>query len=239
VNPILVYCRSLARRAGLTKPLARVLQLIAPSRNGYEQTFSDAISGAIRQGDVVWDIGANVGVYTRLALEHIGLDGKVVAFEPAPECARLLSHTFQDDPRVQLVGSALGASSGTITMIIENDGLATTHRITHRAGESGARVQEVTIVAGDDFHDMGNPFPAIVKIDVEGHEEQVLQGMQNTLRRTDLRDVFVEVHFELLEQRGEIMAPVRIEQMLTNCGFNVRWLDASHLHGHRQVGTVP
>ncbi len=239
MNRLIVHCRSLARRAGLTRPLARLLEAMAPAGARNEHGLARALRTAIRPGDVVWDVGANVGVYTRLALERVGEHGAVVAFEPAPECFRALSQAFCGDARVHPVQRALGASPGTAAMYIEAQGVATTHRIVAApaAGRRrGAGVREVALDSGDRVLAAGGRCPAVVKIDVEGHEEQVLQGMRDLLRRAELRHVFVEVHFALLEQAGARMAPVRIERALTDSGFVTRWLSRSHLHGWRPGG---
>jgi hypothetical protein len=49
---------------------------------GYEDAFSAGLKAAIRQGDVVWDIRANVGYYTIQFHDWTGAGGKVMGFEP-------------------------------------------------------------------------------------------------------------------------------------------------------------
>jgi hypothetical protein len=89
----------------------------------------------------------------------------------------------------------------------------------------------VQIFAGDDF---GGRCPNVIKIDVEGFEEEVLTGMPRVLANQGLRAIFLEVHFALLEQRGKPTAPIRIQQKLRDCGFTIKWLRSrSHLQGTR------
>ena len=240
MNRLHIHCRSLARRLGLTRIVSRFLELATPHGRAQEHEVAAAMATAIGSGDVVWDIGANLGRYTRLALDLVGDDGRVVAFEPVPECFELLSRTFAGEDRVQLVNSALGASAGTAGMLMESDRLASTHRIAaprppgHDA-EPG--MQQVEMVSGDHFAAAANRVPTVLKIDVEGHEAQVLAGMRHTLGEAQLLHVFVEVHFALLEAAGDAMAPLRIEQTLNAHGFRTRWLDRSHLHAFRAAAT--
>src|SRR5689334_24897053 len=57
----------------------------------YEQEAVTAFLNLIVPGDVVWDIGANVGIYTLLAARETGRAGHVVAWEPSPATFRLLT----------------------------------------------------------------------------------------------------------------------------------------------------
>ena len=50
----------------------------------YEARFMRALNARVRPGDVVWDIGANVGMYTQQFAHAVGRSGRVIAFEPAP-----------------------------------------------------------------------------------------------------------------------------------------------------------
>lgn len=73
----------------------------------YEKEFDDALLQTIRSGDCVWDVGANVGLYTDKFLRAIA-GGDVIAFEPAPGTFRLLKERFMRDTRVVCLPIALG-----------------------------------------------------------------------------------------------------------------------------------
>jgi Methyltransferase FkbM domain len=76
-------------------------------------------------------------------------------------------------------------------------------------------------------------FPNIIKIDVEGHELEVLLGLSAALRAPRLRSVFVKVHFAILQQRGMRAAPRQIEQTLIAKGFRISWSAPSHMQAVR------
>ena len=76
---VVLLLRNLGRYLGLNPILGMLL-----GRGGYEDRFQIAMLKAIRQGDVVWDVGANVGLYSKLFSNIAGFSGKVFAFEPSP-----------------------------------------------------------------------------------------------------------------------------------------------------------
>ena len=69
----------------------------------------------------------------------------------------------------------------------------------------------------------------LVKIDAEGAEVEILEGMENILSSQELRAIFMEVHFSVLQERGLAKAPAEMEKKLISKGFHVEWVDFSHL----------
>jgi hypothetical protein len=77
------------------------------------------------------------------------------------------------------------------------------------------------------------PHPDVVKIDVEGYELEVVEGLSKALSSGQVRSVFIEVHFALLHGRKLDKAPAAILQRLRQHGFSVRWVDPSHIGARR------
>jgi FkbM family methyltransferase len=219
-----VRLRSITRKLGINSLLGALM-----AGRGYEDRFGRAFQSEIRPGDVVWDIGANVGLYTTRFASAVGEEGRVMAFEPTPACFRRLSERCSGHPRILLKNSALGASDGTVQMEIETDELAATHRVI--IGEpDGARLATVAIrSAASLVRDEPTLFPNLVKIDVEGHEGAVMAGFKSLLPDPRLRCFGIEVHFGLLEARGESDCPRAMKAVLERHGFRVQWTDPSHL----------
>lgn len=205
------------------------------ARHDYEERFSHGLLDAVTPGDVVWDIGANVGLYTRRFLERRA--SKVVCFEPAPEAVTTLEQQFgAGSPfadRVRIVPMALARESATLRFAAA--GSSPTNRI---AGPNTAAAETIAVPArsGDQaLAEYGLPLPNVIKVDVEGFELDVLEGLSRVvLARPELRSVFIEVHFALLNERGLDSAPGRICELLGDHGFTVRWLDPSHLGAVRR-----
>src|ERR1017187_7074262 len=68
----------------------------------------------------------------------------------------------------------------------------------------------------------------------EGHEGAVLDGMRGLLCDRRLHCVGVEVHFGILQERGESRRPLEIQQAMEAQGFRVKWTDMSHIIGVRK-----
>jgi FkbM family methyltransferase len=222
LNALTIKARSAARRIGIL-PLIQRLRSNAP----YEHEFGAAMLGAILPGDVVWDVGANIGLYTRQFIDRVGPSGTVIAFEPEPACYEILR---QECAGATLANVALGerAGSGFIEFHIEpRNG---SHRLVNEPNDSS---RPVRIIRGDEYD---GPCPNLMKIDVEGFEEEVLMGMPRILADSRLREIFLEVHFAQLEQRGRATAPLRIEKTLETNSFRLKWFrDRSHLRAIRHA----
>jgi FkbM family methyltransferase len=227
-NPITIKTRSFARSLGLTKMIGKLLQ-----GERYEQAFDDAMFAAIRQNDVVWDVGANIGYYSKKFAKAAGPGGKVFAFEPFPKTISRLKSQLEGYETVVVVPMALGSDSGTVRMQDGGDDLGATNKIVGKGTVEG--FVEVEVITGDGLVDRdGAQRPNILKVDTEGFELDVLQGMKDLLQGPELRALFIEVHFSNLAERGMPYAPATIEEILSASGYRLRWLDPSHLAAYRK-----
>lgn len=202
------------------------------ARRDYEDLFGRALLAAVDGTAVVWDVGANVGLYTGQFLVRGARE--VVCFEPAPAAVRDLQGKFAHDARVLICAVALADSTGTAPFFA--DGAAPTNRLGSAPASSAARrTVDVPVRRGEDLvAEHKAPAPTMIKVDVEGYEWEVLKGLGTLLSRPELRAVFVEVHFSILHERGLDRAPAEIVALLQGAGFGVRWLDLSHLAATRR-----
>lgn len=216
-----IEVRSAARRLGIVTVLQRF------RRGGYEDRFRSALEDAIAAGDRVWDVGANVGLYTNLFSEWVGPEGEVVAFEPAPTAHLELQRRLSDRPNVRSLMVALGEGRGIVPFHVSDEG--TTNSLLSRPGSA---VVDVEIDSGDALRrDHHLSQPDVIKIDVEGYEREALHGLSETL--PGCRAVLCEIHFGLLESRGSKQAPREVERYLRDLGFRTSWIDSSHLGAYR------
>lgn len=172
------------------------------------------IAEHVRPGDVFYDVGANLGIFSLLAAHRTGAAGQVVAFEPhAATTATLLENVALNGlgDRVTVLSCALHRMSGHLPFLYRSltagSGLsqvgATRDPFGHDAQPVARELKAVA--AADDLIASGAIRPAdVIKIDVDGNEGDVLVGMQRLLtgaRRP--RSVQIEVnpdgHGELLE----------------------------------------
>jgi len=222
-SPLAIQLRSFTRALGLNKLIA-----ILMGARDYEDRFGPALSAEVRLGDTVWDVGANVGLYTTMFVKVTGPRGRVVAFEPTQACFGQLEKKFSGMTRVVLNKFALGDTDGSITMAVETDPLAATHRVVSGSPAEQTVLVEIrsgaSVVSADP-----EIFPNVIKIDVEGHEGAVIDGLKPLLDDHRLHCIGIEVHFGILAERGESWRPKSMEQILVSSGFTLRWTDVSHL----------
>ena len=148
---------------------------LAPDDPGSAEQFFRAY---LRPGDVVIDVGANIGYLTLVASKTVGDGGAVLAIEAHPRIAAFLDGnvTLNKVRNVSVLGVAVGEAPGTVRFSnsTQDDQNAVT------AGRNGV---DVRLVRLDDVTGrLGGV--ALLKIDVEGYEKFVLDGAPAVLART-------------------------------------------------------
>jgi FkbM family methyltransferase len=231
-NPFLIWLRSAVRSTGILRPV--VLSYRRWFGRGYEHQFDTYMLSKIASNDVVWDVGANVGHFTERFLNAVGKNGKVVAFEPSPTAQTQLRQRFQNTkhPNVMIEEIALGNSNGTVAFWYSPD---LDRSVTDGIGfKDGAVSTNVEVITGDSYLKSHSSLaPNCIKIDVEGFESDVLNGMDTVLNTPQLRAIFVEVHFEHSARRGLTDAPGLVAGILKQHGFAIKWVDPSHIVAER------
>lgn len=129
----------------------------------------------LHPGDTVWDVGANVGLFTLPAARGVGPTGRVVAFEPfPPNLEHLERHlALNEISNVTLVRAAVAAGPGWLSMS-EGDSPSEFH------ADPAGRWRIPAIGLDDWRRETGAKPPRLVKIDVEGAEGEVLAGGAET-----------------------------------------------------------
>jgi FkbM family methyltransferase len=141
-----------------------------------EQLFFTSI---VRPGMVVWDVGANVGVYTLLFSRLVMDSGEVLAFEPMPsnsDC--LIGHVRANNlSNVTVFQTAISDRKGFtgFSMHPSNSMGSMTE------GSSGLMVSTIPLDSLVLEHNY--PFPGVIKMDVEGAEALVLAGSERILSK--------------------------------------------------------
>lgn len=151
----------------------------------YEAELQMAIRRFSQPEMVAYDVGANIGYVSLLLALAGGPKTQVYAFEPLPaNLARLRSHIELNDlqDRVNVIPAAVGDATGRARFLVHASGGM--GKLDGSAGRQAryAEVIEVDTLALDDFvWGLGNQPPTHVKIDVEGGEAKVVQGMNRIL----------------------------------------------------------
>jgi FkbM family methyltransferase len=124
---------------------------------------------------VVYDVGANVGIYTVLACRSVGAEGRVFTFQPATMNLFYLNENIRANRflNCEVIPKAVSNSDGTVAF--EFGGESCLGRI---SADGLLRVPSTSL---DSFVSSGKPMPHLLKIDVEGAEHDVLVGATRVL----------------------------------------------------------
>lgn len=174
----------------------------------------------LRGNDVVWDVGAHMGMYSIFAAIRLKRGGgEVVSFEPEPSARQLLRRncSINNLRNVQILPYGLGEEE--------------THAILRRPEVSGGATvdsqrtlgyeldpQRIDIRRGDRLVEQGIAAPDVVKMDVEGAEFAALRGMSGLLSRC--RVLLVEVHTESKVEDASVAA--RVRRLLGSRTFDIK-----------------
>jgi FkbM family methyltransferase len=132
---------------------------------------------------IVFDVGANQGLYSQTLLQ-IYPDAKIIAFEPSTKSREQLERRFIKDNRVTVVPFALGRDSAPRNLYSDRPGSGlsslTKRRLEHFNIEFDYS-EEVNVITLDAWTETNKLSPDFIKLDVEGHEYEVLSGGMKVL----------------------------------------------------------
>lgn len=135
----------------------------------WEPRTTEYIKNHLKEGQTFVDVGANVGYYSILASQ---LGAKVIAFEPSKENRELLEKNIKDNNcDVEIHGEALSNVSGDAILYTDT----TPGQYSLMGTGNGEKVSTVT------YDSLNLSVPDFIKIDTEGSERSVLEGMTNIL----------------------------------------------------------
>jgi len=163
-------------------PRDRVIASRLALYGGFEQREISLLCSLVTTGDCVLDIGANIGLYALALSRAVGPLGRVIAVEPDKDNHDLLSRNLEVNgcTNVTIVNEAMGDRDGTVNLYQtdENRGALSTSDI---LGVGEERATKVRMRRGDAILAELGARPRIAKIDVEGAEPSVMQGLGDHL----------------------------------------------------------
>lgn len=132
---------------------------------------------------IIFDVGANVGDWSRKFLSLAGAADSLIAFEPSPKTFQALESSLASDKRAQCINAALGEREGEAQLNVASD-LSGTNSLHRRDFTGQSQTADVRIETGDAFSARkGIERIDFLKLDTEGHELAVLAGFQSMLQR--------------------------------------------------------
>ncbi len=192
----------------------------ASTVHGERPVIADVLR-TLDSDDVFYDIGANVGTYTCFAGQRVD-DGNVIAFEPHPaNVDRLRENATLNEIQLEVLSVALsnehGVSELDVSGVEDRAGVGT-HSLS--TGDTERSI-EIETVEGDRIIEEGRvPSPSVIKIDVEGAEQLVLEGLTSTLESGQCHTVYCEVHPDRISDFGGSERELR--ELLTESGYTIQ-----------------
>jgi FkbM family methyltransferase len=163
------------------------LRFWGPSRK-FDPFLYRMVAELVKPGSVVWDIGANVGLFAFSSANIAGSAGKVLAVEPDPWLCTLLNRSVASISLpiapVEVLSAAISDRIGIANLLISSRSRASNHLVsaTGSGKSEGSRAYLPAMTLTLDWLLAHFPAPSVLKIDVETHEARVLAGASRLLK---------------------------------------------------------
>lgn len=172
-------------------------------------------------GEVVVDIGANIGYYTLEFARTVGAEGRVYAFEPHPENFKMLSKNIEVNGYHNIAPIQAALSDHAGDLLLECN--AVNHECHHLSTAAGQRAIRVHTLTLDEYFGPTIPTISLVKLDVEGYELHVIRGMRRLLTANQRIRLVVEFAPKYLRRAG--VRPRDLLHELQGLGFRYASLE--------------
>lgn len=193
----------------------------------YEPPTSRVISELLHSGDTFIDVGANSGYFSLLASRRVGPTGRVFSFEPVPSMRKRLIENILLNAmsNVSIHDVAVSNAIGVLPLFEGPEGHKGISSLRHI--DNPAATIEVKTVPLDSLRQTLTTVK-LVKIDVEGAEQLVLEGMTNILKE-DHPYVVIEITDDYLQAFSH--GAIGLARQMTDIGY--------HMYAIRENGLVP
>ena len=167
----------------------------------WEKRTTEKFKEVVKGGDVVLDLGANMGFFTLLAAKIVGTKGRVYAFEPNPTNYNLLIKNIELNgyDNVLATQKAVSNKSGKVKLYLCEDDIG--NSTIYEYGEERQTI-EIETVALDSFFKGKENHIDVIKMDVEGAEMAAFLGMDQIIRENKDIKIFCELYPVLMKAMG-------------------------------------
>lgn len=163
----------------------------------YEPEVFHLLKKELNRDDIFIDVGAYIGIYSIILSRYLGQNGKIYAFEPAPENVKLLLKHLalnKAKEKVEVMPCAVGDGCGSRRLFASGEHIQNSFAAAAMGDGTEIDTVEVSVTSLDAFCRERSIHPTWVKVDTEGWELPVLRGAQDLLSgNKDVRFI-VEMH---------------------------------------------
>ena len=177
----------------------------------------------VKAGMTVFDVGANIGLYSVLAGRKVGAEGKVFSFEPDPVNFNFLRKNIDLNnlKNVMPVNKAVTSKSDDVKLFLSKENFGDHSLYNTEIQRNSISVPGVSL---DDFvREMGLKSIDLIKLDIQGAEGLALQGMKEILNSVNAPKLFIEYYPYGLKKMG--IDPLQILTTLENYNYEIFVID--------------
>lgn len=187
----------------------------------WESFMTKLVKEIIKKGDIVLDLGANIGYYTLIFAKLVGNDGQVIAFEPSPDNFALLKKNIEINgyKNVILEQKAISNKTERTRLYLSEPPRHTIHNSTIYNLHKDHKSIKIESIRLDNYFKTYNKKVNFVKMDIEGAEYVAIQGMSNLLKENKNVKIVTEFNPFVLKEFG--VEPVEYLKLLLAHGFKL------------------
>ena len=176
----------------------------------------------IKSGMTIFDVGANIGYISFIAAKICDNNGHVIAFEPGVESLELMKKSLELNPykNIEIINKAVAEKTKKGKLFLSPD--ANVDNKINDDGVEKRQYEDIEITSIDDFISMKNVVPDFVKIDVQGAEFLVFNGMEKLLQKKNPLKIVAE--FSPRKHKEELTKLVNLLNKLKKLGFYAYYL---------------
>ena len=194
-------------------------------RGTREEQLKYIIDREVKPGDVVLDLGANIGYYTIMLAKLVGSSGKIYAMEPEPRNFDLLQENIKLNQVEAIVESFhMGASDSQGVGKLYLSKYSNIHSFLSHDDEDPDNSHFVEVLLTDVSTFVQGKRPVdMLRMDIEGYEVEVIQGLEKAIKDGSFSGrILFECHFpRYVEETHSMKKPL---QMLIDQGYHARYL---------------
>lgn len=210
-----------------TDPTGWLINRLAMLRGSYERFLVESILGDLPEDGVFVDVGANVGAISR-AVARSRANVTIIAFEPNPRIYPLLQSNLKPFSKSQAYNFGLGADKGLLEFYHGKEScvgsFVASYTNRHVGNVAAAEVSRIKVKVSTGDEELSHLRQIdVMKIDVEGFETEVFNGLRGLLSQQRIGTIFFE--FCPYAQRSAQHRPREVISLLTNSGYRIREIE--------------
>lgn len=207
-----------ARKPGINQELL-INGIRERASTAYYQSVLNQFNAYVDESPIVMDIGANIGYFALIAADQ--LDGaKIYAFEPGPDNLEQLHRNIElngYENEIIVFNKAVGSETGTADL--EISGASNHHSVVDSPTVDSIKIDVTTVDTFISQQDVDDNVPVIIRMDVEGYEMNVFQGMADLFSSSRPIYLFAEIHAYKPQVDN-----AKILDMINGAGFNLEYV---------------